>query len=1036
MAEEQGYGIVTTSDGTPYKVPAGLTQQQAFDYVAAVDPVRMGQSGHFSNLGDVFDLQTGVNNASLRWRLSVSSTMEEKANILNETAGPGNWGFTDWSNDPFVTPQGYENINNEPAPSDRLFLVDPAGTTSLAGFGADLVDLAPGAAIVTGAVVGELALPWMTGSGALAGGIIRNLLTRAVGAGAGDFGANSLLALNQYQIGDNRESLNEIISRIGTEAGLVASATLALGAPIAALAPVGGKMQRMAQQVGIGPASAQAAVSPRAARLGRITGAHQRVQARAGGEALPITIATLVGNADTGSLGFLAKMGAVAEGAGLKAAGGPDILAAQASKMILKVAKQYQNTGGITKKFIKENFTAKEQAALRQLGLAVEGKGSVAFKTGKLASLDKIDRTARALRTSVSSQLKSVYKTKQKELRPEFAKVKKQAKAAIIKDEEMAALINKISTGMVAADIGIGKGEARDILMALLDRGTVRLTTKLDNAKPRPRRGVGAIPTGTTKFTVDDILSMDNKLASRAYSNAGAGARNFQDARRNIKASQIIHQNLAKMKLPVELSGLKQLSKKYAEMIQPFHGTGRSRGLFKVFEDSSGRGNIEQMIRGIINGNESLELASFLTSLKKAFDMSDYKAAITGTPTVQEILGNMGEVLIREKAVEIGTLARAGTATAKDMRAAASKILKDLNSLEAEVAKKFGKAAPARKVWKDLFRNGILNKFKKDVAAIAGNNAAAGTKAAASLATIPTRQEVSQILASITKAADDPKALGDTFSLYTNLKTVDKEGAGFINDLYRSETFARLISLAKNSDYHELARWSKNWDEALANPATDDMLKEMLGKAAYDDYTDLALNLSGGLNVEQNAGSIVLGAMPLVMMGNMLQGKFKNLAKPALLMMTLKNFSPGSPLWNKIQPALLAARTPQATQTQLQAVTSKAGKAFNSAVITGQKLSNGIANGQGGYVAAGIHSFLEQNHYQNSFQPPRQVPVQPPMPMPEDEEQVAAPTVAPPPAPAPAPIAPPVAPPPAPAAVQGLGQTGLDIGAGIARGGI
>ena len=107
MAEEQSYGIVTTADGTPYKVPAGLTQQEAFDYVASIDPVRMGQSGHFSNLGDTYDFRTGVNNSDLRWRLSIASTMEEKAFILNDMAGEGNWGFTDWSNEPFVTPQGY-----------------------------------------------------------------------------------------------------------------------------------------------------------------------------------------------------------------------------------------------------------------------------------------------------------------------------------------------------------------------------------------------------------------------------------------------------------------------------------------------------------------------------------------------------------------------------------------------------------------------------------------------------------------------------------------------------------------------------------------------------------------------------------------------------------------------------------------------------------------------------------------------------------------------------------------------------------------
>ncbi len=1043
MAEEQSYGIVTTADGTPYKVPAGLTQQEAFDYVASIDPVRMGQSGHFSNLGDTYDFRTGVNNSDLRWRLSIASTMEEKAFILNDMAGEGNWGFTDWSNEPFVTPQGYENINNEPAPSDRLFLVDPAGATSFGTFGADLIDMAPAAAVFGGAVAGELLMPLAPGTGAAGGavarGVIGNIIRRATGAASGDLAVNLGLnvAQSSWGIGDNRESFGEVAQRMGTEAGLIFGATLALGAPLAAMAPVAKAVQNRATAAGIGT-QAPPQSTARATQLGRMTAAQQRVQASLGDDVLPVNIRALAGDPDTGELGFLAKQAGTLESAAVKAAGGDTVLAAKAANMLQKakdlIIREKRTPKSVTRNDVLKNFSAKERAALKQLALAVEGKGNVAYKTKELAKLDKVDRTARALRTNVTTNLKAVHKARLAAFEPRFRAFKNDALGRpAIGEKRMSNLLNDISVGIADADIGITIGQAADKLINMLPNGAARLRLVGDKVVPNTR-----IPAGTAKFTAADLLAMDDTLRSLSFRNAGSGAKNFAEARRNIKASTLLHEGMRAKKLYNNKDWLK-LSKDYSKEVTPFYGKGKSRGLFKVFDDSAGT-NLEVMLKGIINGKESLELAKFLTYVDNVFKVPALKAAKEGIPTAQEIMGNMGDALVREKAVELGTLARLTTTNADDLRKAAKKIIKDLDALEISVSKKFGTAAAAKKVWHRLFRKGergIVGNFRRDLAIVAGNDAAAGSRAAQRLATIPTRQEVTKMLDDLAQAADDPNKLRNIFNTYENLKKTPelKAGAEALRDMYSGEIFSRLVTLAGEgkTGYGLMKKWSDDFSSAIADPSTNDMLMELLGKRAHREYTDLALTLKGGLDFDPSAGSIVLGAMPMVIMGNLIQGNLKGMGKPALIMMTLKNFAPGTPLWKKLQAPLLAARSPQAAQTAIQTTTSKAGKAFNGALSLAQKASNGMAMGHSGYVAAGIHAFLDQNYYEASTKPQRQVT--PPAPVQEEEEQMVAPPIAPAAAPPAAPVQ--VAtqtPLISPAPVANIGQAGLNIGANIAQG--
>ena len=141
MDETLGYNIVTTPDGTEYRVPKHLSQEEAFNAVATLDPVAGYQSGIFENMDDTLDYNTGVLDSGLRGRLAIAQTFDEKAAVLNDRAGQNNWGFTDWSNEPFVTPEGYRNVMGAEPPQGpfKNVLVDAIGTESWR----DLIDIGP-----------------------------------------------------------------------------------------------------------------------------------------------------------------------------------------------------------------------------------------------------------------------------------------------------------------------------------------------------------------------------------------------------------------------------------------------------------------------------------------------------------------------------------------------------------------------------------------------------------------------------------------------------------------------------------------------------------------------------------------------------------------------------------------------------------------------------------------------------------------------------------------------------------------------------
>ena len=1059
MDETLGYNIVTTPDGTEYRVPKHLSQEEAFNAVATLDPVAGYQSGIFENMDDTLDYNTGVLDSGLRGRLAIAQTFDEKAAVLNDRAGQNNWGFTDWSNEPFVTPEGYRNVMGAEPPQGpfKNVLVDAIGTESWR----DIIDIGPELFIGGVSIGAELALPTVPGSGIVgrgaAAGLLRAIFNRgvsgrAISAGTGDAVANaSLEAYQHYGLGDQKEGVGELAQRMAIEAGLVAGGTAVIGYPLKAAGPLIGQAQKAAGKIGLGGSSESA----RATKLARMLAAQERLEGKIGPEnVLPITIKTLAGDAETGSLGPLAKLAEAAEGIGARLAGGANPMARKAADMILKSLDEYKIKGKVTKQFIEEHFDAQQRTALKTFGEAVEGRGKAAYRGQNLAAKELTDGTARGLRNFVTQQLRSIYKSRMAAFSPRYAAFKAEASATVVTNKKMANLVNDTADDMSKADIGLTREEAQDTLIGLLGRKGKRLYKKdgkVHGEKELTKKGERIIQ-AEGRFNVDDILSMDKKLRSASY--LQAGAKNFSVARQNMKASQIINERMKRLGM-FKVGGFSKLQSEYAKAIRPFAGTGKNRGLFKVFEDDAGKGNIEQLVKGIIDGKQSLHLAHFLDDMAKAFDVKDLStAAREGIYTPEEIIGHMGDIFIREKAIELGTVARSA-ADISGVRAEAKRILKNIDNLQSEVRKKFpDKSTKAARTWNMLFNQGIIKKFKGDLANITGGSSAAAARSAEKLLNIQSKAELTQIVSKVIEAADNPSLLRDMSRIYRGIKRTDPQGAKLIADMFQAETYTKLVALARNGDFASINKWGRAWDNGLNDPATVKLLREMLGKKAYRDYSDLAFVLKGGLDVDPNAGSIMFGALPLVIFGNLMKGNLKGVGKSMALMFTVKEFAPGSPAWKQLQAPLARARrgkkgpaTGAAPGTQ---PTAKLNALFDKSLGIGQKAANLAAMGHSGYMAGGISAMLDQMNTDLPMTSPDQLMAvnRPPPQQPQIDPAMQvdpramvnamcapAPLPAAAPAPAPAPGAPPAFP-PAPAAVQGLGQTGLDIGAGIARGGI
>ena len=198
-------GKVVFDDGTEVEnVPNGLEQGELENLLAQKFPNKMLEMGIGYDIEREYNIRDGVPDLEARFDNALArGNPDEIAAEFNERFGKGNWGVTEWDNQPYVTPEGLRAIGVE-TKDERNVLLDGTSTDRY-DFSADIV---PELAIGAGAVIGELiTLPTpIKGLGGRAGAGIasgmlsaltgRGLLARSVrsgiGGGAGSVGVEGL----------------------------------------------------------------------------------------------------------------------------------------------------------------------------------------------------------------------------------------------------------------------------------------------------------------------------------------------------------------------------------------------------------------------------------------------------------------------------------------------------------------------------------------------------------------------------------------------------------------------------------------------------------------------------------------------------------------------------------------------------------------------------------------------------------------------------------------------------------------------------
>ena len=272
--------IITLTDGSKFRVPAGLSDDEALNMVAKAAPEKMIEYGIGYDIEKEYDIRSGVASAAARWgnALAAGDPREVKAEMDN-IFGAGNWGLSEIGNQPYVTPEGLRRIGDEPT-SNRKVLLNGTDTELY-----DLVDAGPELIVGTAAVAAELlpipgtsVIGGTAARGALSALTGRGLVARSLRAGAGDAAANVGLEGVQQLRGTNREGIGEILQEAGTEGLLVGLGSIALGAPFAAVGPVANRIRSAAREL----PSSQQGISP--VQVEDIKNAYRRASEAVGDE--------------------------------------------------------------------------------------------------------------------------------------------------------------------------------------------------------------------------------------------------------------------------------------------------------------------------------------------------------------------------------------------------------------------------------------------------------------------------------------------------------------------------------------------------------------------------------------------------------------------------------------------------------------------------------------------------------------------------------------------------------------------------------
>ena len=975
MAQKQ---IYTLYNGMEVKLPVGLSQDEADNLIAKALPgVALG-AGTFYDLEKEFDISSSVDHAGLRFDLALAKDNPKEAKaVLDARLGKDGWGLSDFG-EFFANPIGLRRLGIEPK-DNRKVLIDGIENNVY-----DLVDLVPEIATGVGALAAELLVP-VPGTGAAGaaavGGFLssftaRQLVARSIAAGAGDVTANLGLEAIQTYRGNQYEDLGEILSDAGTQGAVVAAASLGLGLPFTAIAPVAGKIKSVAKEnidnVTTNQGIAVTAESAKQARQEAVDFLRaQGVPENEIQDIVPlITLKHQLG--DSGNL--FAKFAIVSEGAGAKNLA--DSLPAKGLEFLDKIDsffRQGQAAGKTPAQIAQELKASLTQAELqtakniqKEIDTAYKKMSKTTVEKDRAEIADLIDKHANIqlkylmrnfdespeLYASPDLDLDNLYKTTvEGDLVADL--INNLSKEYTRSAEDVISILNKTSNGLgtklqkvvdiedgfaiakkaddaasdIASELGLGKQFADD-LAAFTNRSSKEAEEQI------------------ASITARDLYELDRAIRQNIYK----GRLDRTGIREGVIASKEILDTMDEIVSPDFSTTFRQVNADYKKAITPF-----AKGLNK-FENSTAQ-TVPDYVKDLVTGRKTqvfAELVENLDDMLTGIEKAGGKAA--NAMSADQVLGEIATQYMRYHRDRFNlTRASLDTDDIPTLRQNAREALQQIDQLKNRET-----TARAKKAFNRLFNNQAFEQYREALENLSKGNVRAAEKLKMQLS----YEEAGQFVDNIAKLGRNLKEadLDTAVEQYRAIKAIEPKGTDFYNLMLYSEIFDRVKKIAGQNPQtrnQALKAWAD--DIVAANNVSPAALKELLGggkegtRDLYKPLMQMANVIQGGFNLDPTAGAISAAGQPLMGIRGLLNFSAGAALKPVVFMGMLKSYAPGGPSWRAVNAAINGGES-----IEQVAKNSKLNKNAQIALKAANQGAAKILAGRDGLFAASVAAYMNE----------------------------------------------------------------------------
>ena len=975
---------ITLTDGSKYRVPAGLSDEQALNLIAKANPEKMIESGIAYDIEKEYNIRDGVQDFDARFGAAIArGNPKEIKEVFDNSFGKGNWGLSDFNNEPYVTPEGLRNVGIEPT-DNRKVLMD--------GMGLDFYDLVadpfPELAVAGASIAAELAVP-LPGTSAAGGAVMRGLLSRGLmarsaraglGASIGSMGVEGVQQLR----GEQRESVGEQLQRAGTEGLLVGVGSLVLGAPFAAMGTVANRVKQTAKDL---PTSQQ---NVSTVSIDAMKQAQARVAEKVGEQdALLLSLRTLVGEEGLVFGNMLSKI----EGIGAKQLGD------SYSKRVIDFMNKYRaiavesarqgDSELITLATLKSKLNTQEQKFARDIV-----KSLSTFNNSSFGKLDKAASTLRNMKDFQNEKLAAQYKRGMNAFDgPEYYgnSAFVGLDNAVLKPSELANLLQRVSekSGVSTDNLLYGvfqplAGQIRSRVKIDPNTGVIRPIKRKTKKAEKVVKGRGS------QVTLGDFFKLDQALRKTAY---GQRKNDINAVREKLNISTALQEEIAKLSPGQFKKQLDKATSAYSKFANIY------RGKTGLFEQISQRPETDAStyLKNFVSGKEGREFSEVLNKLEQAFgpDAIGQKAEAVklGLQTRDEILSSVGLNFIRESKDAIQGALNLDLPVPLKIQAgkkAAKKELENLNQIETILKQRLGTNQQAKKAITSLFGKDTIKEYKNILKQIYTGTPDQAARASQKLNVIMSFSEAEKFIGVLENAAGKLSGanLDDLVAQFKAFEQLDKGSAEFAKDLMFSENWGRVLTAGNLSKpearLEGLRSWADDW--VLASSSNRENMKYLFGDV-FEPMDDLALNIRGSLNIDPVAGALSVPEQQVSILRNFLRMSASGVMKPLSFVFATKQMAPGSPLWTRVNNAISAGKS-------VDEVIKENGPMVTKVMSRAQSSAETVQSGKNGLLAASVASYMEEANQTYPVEgevptvPVQKAPVSQPEPQPQQVSQV------------------------------------------------